>query len=101
MEDIYFIIYLTYIIVTATCFALSSVLYLTKGIKTPLSNNKSYIKGKNLIATGILMEGFVHLLMFITIVLGYDYQHVRVCHTHHLLHPDNRHLCGPSDLPLF
>ena len=76
MEDIYFIIYLTYIIVTATCFALSSVLYLTKGIKTPLSNNKSYIKGKNLIATSILMEGFVHLLMFITILLGYDYQNM-------------------------
>lgn len=65
-DGIYFIIYVTYIIVTTTCFALSSVLYLTKGIKTPLSNNKSYIKGKNLIATGILMEGFVHLLMFIT-----------------------------------
>lgn len=76
MEDIYFIIYLTYIIVTATCFTLSSVLYLTKGIKTPLSNNKSYIKGKNLIATSILMEGFVHLLMFITILLGYDYQNM-------------------------
>lgn len=75
-DGIYFIIYVTYIIVTTTCFALSSVLYLTKGIKTPLSNNKSYIKGKNLIATGILMEGFVHLLMFITIVLGYDYQNM-------------------------
>ena len=75
-EGIYFIIYVTYIIVTTTCFALSSVLFLTKGIKTPLSNNKSYIKGKNLIATGILMEGFVHLLMFITIVLGYDYQNM-------------------------
>lgn len=45
-DGIYFIIYVTYIIVTTTCFALSSVLYLTKGIKTPLSNNKSYIKGK-------------------------------------------------------
>lgn len=75
-NGIYFIIYVTYIIVTTTCFALSSVLYLTKGIKTPLSNNKSYINGKNLIATGILMEGFVHLLMFITIVLGYDYQNM-------------------------
>lgn len=75
-EGIYFIIYVTYIIVTTTCFALSSVLFLTKGIKTPLSNNKSYIKGKNLIATGILMEGFVHFLMFITIVLGYDYQNM-------------------------
>lgn len=75
-DGIYFIIYVTYIIVTTTCFALSSVLYLTKGIKTPLSNNKSYIKGKNLLATGILMEGFVHLLMFITIVLGYDYQNM-------------------------
>lgn len=75
-DGIYFIIYVTYIIVTTTCFALSSVLYLTKGIKTPLSNNKSYIKGKNLIATGILMEGFVHLLIFITIVLGYDYQNM-------------------------
>lgn len=72
----YFIIYVTYIIVTTTCFALSSVLYLTKGIKTPLSNNKSYIKGKNLLATGILMEGIVHLLMFITIVLGYRYQNM-------------------------
>lgn len=39
-DSIYFIIYVTYIIVTTTCFALSSVLYLTKGIKTPLSNNK-------------------------------------------------------------
>ena len=39
-DGIYFIIYVTYIIVTTTCFALSSVLYLTKGIKTPLSNNK-------------------------------------------------------------
>lgn len=75
-EGIYFIIYVTYIIVTTTCFALSSVLFLTKGIKTPLSNNKSYIKGKNLIATGILMEGFVHFLMFITIVLGYRYQNM-------------------------
>lgn len=75
-EGIYFIIYVTYIIVTTTCFALSSVLFLTKGIKTPLSNNKSYIKGKNLIATGILMEGFVHFLMFITIVLGYKYQNM-------------------------
>lgn len=75
-NGLYFIIYVTYIIVTTTCFALSSVLYLTKGIKTPLSNNKSYIKGKNLLATGILMEGFVHLLMFITIVLGYDYQNM-------------------------
>lgn len=75
-EGIYFIIYVTYIIVTTTCFALSSVLFLTKGIKTPLSNNKSYINGKNLIATGILMEGFVHLLMFITIVLGYKYQNM-------------------------
>lgn len=75
-EGLYFIIYVTYIIVTTTCFALSSVLYLTKGIKTPLSNNKSYIKGKNLIATGILMEGFVHFLMFITIVLGYKYQNM-------------------------
>ena len=76
IDGIYFIIYVTYIIVTTTCFALSSVLYLTKGIKTPLSNNKSYIKGKNLIATSLLMEGFVHLLMFITIVLGYDYQNM-------------------------
>ena len=76
IDGIYFIIYLTYIIVTATCFALSSVLFLTKGIKTPLSNNKSYIKGKNLIATSILIEGFVHLLMFITILLGYDYQNM-------------------------
>lgn len=75
-EGLYFIIYVTYIIVTTTCFALSSVLFLTKGIKTPLSNNKSYIKGKNLIATGILMEGFVHFLMFITIVLGYKYQNM-------------------------
>ncbi len=75
-NGIYFIIYVTYIIVTTTCFALSSVLYLTKGIKTPLSNNKSYIKGKNLIATSLLLEGFVHLLMFITIVLGYDYQNM-------------------------
>lgn len=75
-DGIYFIIYVTYIIVTTTCFALSSVLFLTKGIKTPLSNNKSYIKGKNLIATGILMEGFVHFLMFITIVLGYKYQNM-------------------------
>lgn len=76
-DGIYFIIYVTYIIVTTTCFALSSVLYLTKGIKTPLSNNKSYIKGKNLIATGILMEGLrTPLLMFITIVLGYDYQNM-------------------------
>lgn len=75
-NGLYFIIYVTYIIVTTTCFALSSVLYLTKGIKTPLSNNKSYIKGKNLLATGILMEGIVHLLMFITIVLGYRYQNM-------------------------
>ncbi len=75
-NGIYFIIYVSYIIVTTTCFALSSVLYLTKGIKTPLSNNKSYIKGKNLIATSLLLEGFVHLLMFITIVLGYDYQNM-------------------------
>lgn len=75
-NGIYFIIYVTYIIVTTTCFALSSVLYLTKGIKTPLSNNKSYIKGKNLIATSLLLEGFVHLLMFITTVLGYDYQNM-------------------------
>ena len=45
-DGIYFIIYVSYIIVTTTCFALSSVLYLTKGIKTPLSNNKSYINGK-------------------------------------------------------
>lgn len=57
-------------------FRVVSVLFLTKGIKTPLSNNKSYIKGKNLIATGILMEGFVHFLMFITIVLGYKYQNM-------------------------
>ena len=76
IDGIYFIIYVTYIIVTTTCFALSSVLYLTKGIKTPLSNNKSYIKGKNLIATSLLLEGIVHLLMFITIVLGYDYQNM-------------------------
>lgn len=76
INGIYFIIYVTYIIVTTTCFALSSVLYLTKGIKTPLSNNKSYIKGKNLIATSLLLEGIVHLLMFITIVLGYDYQNM-------------------------
>lgn len=75
-NGLFFIIYVTYIIVTTTCFALSSVLYLTKGIKTPLSNNKSYIKGKNLLATGILMEGIVHLLMFITIVLGYKYQNM-------------------------
>lgn len=75
-NGLYFIIYVTYIIVTTTCFALSSVLYLTKGIKTPLSNNKSYIKGKNLLATSILMEGIVHLLMFITIVLGYRYQNM-------------------------
>lgn len=75
-NGLYFIIYVTYIIVTTTCFALSSVLYLTKGIKTPLSNNKSYIKGKNLLATGILLEGIVHLLMFITIVLGYRYQNM-------------------------
>lgn len=76
IDGIYFIIYVTYIIVTTTCFALSSVLYLTKGIKTPLSNNKSYIKGKNLIATSLLLEGIVHLLMFITIILGYDYQNM-------------------------
>lgn len=75
-NGLYFIIYVTYIIVTTTCFTLSSVLYLTKGIKTPLSNNKSYIKGKNLLATSILMEGIVHLLMFITIVLGYNYQNM-------------------------
>lgn len=31
---------------------------------------------KKLIATGILMEGFVHFLMFITIVLGYKYQNM-------------------------
>lgn len=75
-NGLFFIIYVTYIIVTTTCFALSSVLYLTKGIKTPLSNNKSYIRGKNLLATGILLEGIVHLLMFITIVLGYKYQNM-------------------------
>lgn len=57
-------------------FRIVVVLYLTKGIKTPLSNNKSYIKGKNLIATSLLLEGIVHLLMFITIVLGYDYQNM-------------------------
>lgn len=45
-DGIYFIIYVTYIIVTTTCFALSSVLYLTKGIKTPLSNNKSYSRAR-------------------------------------------------------
>lgn len=45
-DGIYFIIYVSYIIVTTTCFALSSVLYLTKGIKTPLSNNKSYINAR-------------------------------------------------------
>ena len=71
-DGIYFIIYVTYIIVTTTCFALSSVLYLTKGIKTPLSNNKSYIKGKNLIATGILMEGFVHLLMWTALDIVFE-----------------------------